>query len=117
MPSPTPHEIAPGLLHWTTTHEGIHAPVSSHAVLPAGIVIDPRVPDGGLEALGAWPAPQQVVLTSAHHARHAEAFAEAYGIPIRASRAAAERLGGSPEVDAFGGGDERQAGAPGVPAG
>jgi hypothetical protein len=113
MPAPDPHEILPGVLHWTTVHEGIDAPVSSYAVVPAGVVIDPRVPDGGFAALGGWPAPRQVVLTSGHHARHAELFAEEYGIPVRASRAAAARLGAALAVDVFGDGDEV---APGVRA-
>jgi len=114
MPAPAPQEILPGLVHWTTQHEGIDAPVSSYAVVPAGVVIDPRVPEGGFGTLAAWPAPRQVVLTSAHHARHAELFAEEYGgIPVRASRQAAERLGAALEVDAFGHGDEV---APGVRA-
>jgi hypothetical protein len=114
MPAPEPREILPGLVHWTTVHEAIDAPVSSYAVVPAGVVIDPRVPDGGFPALAAWPAPRQVVLTSAHHARHAELFAEEYGgIPIRASRQAAERLGAALEVEVFADGDEV---APGVRA-
>jgi hypothetical protein len=113
MPAPVPHEILPGVLHWTTLHEGIDAPVSSYAVVPAAVVIDPRVPDGGFAALAGWPAPRQVALTSAHHARHAELFAEEYGIPVRASRAAAERLGAALAVDVFGDGDEV---APGVRA-
>jgi hypothetical protein len=93
-------------VHWTTQHEGIDAPVSSHAVFPAGIVIDPRVPEGGFAALAGWPAPRGVVLTSAHHARHAELFAEEYGIPVRTSRQAAERLDGALQTDVFGDGDE-----------
>jgi hypothetical protein len=113
MPAPVPHAILPGVLHWTTLHEGIDAPVSSYAVVPAAVVIDPRVPDGGFAALAGWPAPRQVALTSAHHARHAELFAEEYGIPVRASRAAAERLGAALAVDVFGDGDEV---APGVRA-
>jgi hypothetical protein len=114
MPAPEPREILPGVVHWTTMHEGIDAPVSSYAVVPAGVVIDPRVPDGGFGALAAWPAPRQVVLTSAHHARHAELFSEEYGgIPVRASRQAAERLGAAVDVDVFGDGDEV---APGIRA-
>jgi hypothetical protein len=113
MPTPAPREILPGVLHWTTVHEGIDAPVSSHAVVPAGVVIDPRVPEGGFAALAGWSAPRQVVLTSGHHARHAELFADHYGIPVRASRGAAERLGAALPVDVFADGEEL---APGVRA-
>jgi hypothetical protein len=79
-------EIIPGVWHWSTHHEPINAPVSSYSVQEAVIVIDPKVPDDGLEALPARP--QQVVLTSGHHNRDAQRFADAYEIPIRASREA-----------------------------
>ena len=113
MPTPAPREILPGVLHWTTMHEGIDAPVSSYAVVPAEVVIDPRVPDGGFDALAGWPAPRQVVLTSGHHARHAELFADHFGIPVRASRGAAERLGAALAVEVFA---DREEVAPGVRA-
>jgi hypothetical protein len=86
--------------------------VNSHLVAPAGIVIDPLVPESGIDALPERP--QQVVLTSGNHLRDAVEFAAAFGgIPIRALRAADDRLGGKPELATFGGGDEL---APGVTA-
>lgn len=117
MPAPDPHEILPGVVHWTTTHEGIDAPVSSYALATARVVIDPRVPDGGFAALASWPAPTQVVLTSAHHARHAELFAEEYGIPVRASRQAAIRLGSALQVEVFDDGEEVAPGVRGIQVG
>ena len=84
-------EIAPGIHHWTAYRDTIGATVSSHWIEPAGVVIDPLVPDEGLEAFDV--APQQVVLTTGLHTRHAERFAEAFSIPIRAPREAADRLG------------------------
>jgi hypothetical protein len=104
-------EILPGVFHWTTFHEPIGAQVSSYYVAPAGIVVDPKVPEDGF---GALPdAPQQVVLTSGLHHRDAAPFAERYGIPVRASREAAQRLGDRLAVEAFTAGDEV---APGVTA-
>jgi glycosyltransferase involved in cell wall biosynthesis len=105
----TPREIFPGVFHWTVFHDPIKARVSSYYVQPAGIVIDPKVPEGGLEALP--DEPQQVVLTSGHHRRDAERFADAFGIPIRASREAAAYLGDTLRVEPFGDRDEL---APGV---
>ena len=102
-------EIIPGVHHWTTHHDPISARVSSYLVEPAGIVIDPKVPDGGLDALPARP--HQVVLTSGHHARDAQVFADELGIPVRASREAAEHLDGALDVATFGDGDDV---APGV---
>src|SRR4051812_30062843 len=100
-------EILPGLHHWTTWHDGIAADVSSHYVEPAGVLIDPPVPEEGIEAaLGGLAAPQQVGLTTGLHARHAARFAEHYGIPIRASREADERRGGDPPVTFYRDGEE-----------
>jgi hypothetical protein len=104
-------ELLPGLHHWSAFHAPIHAHVCSYYVAPAGIVIDPKRPEEGLDALPG--APQQVVLTSGHHGRDADAFAKAFGIPIRASREAAAHLGAALAVEPFGDGDEV---APGVTA-
>jgi hypothetical protein len=104
-------EVLPGVFHWTTMHEPIGVHVSSYYVEPAGIVIDPKVPAGGLQELPGTP--QQIVLTSGHHRRDSLVFADAFGIPIRASREAAERLGDDVGVQPFADGDEI---APGVTA-
>jgi hypothetical protein len=102
-------EVIPQIFHWTALHEAIGVRVSSYYVEPAGIVIDPKVPEEGLDALPGTP--QQVVLTSGHHHRDAQRFADEYGIPIRASHEAAERLGDTLTVEPFGHNDEV---APGV---
>ncbi len=104
-------EILPGVFHWTTFHEPIGVRISSYYVEPAAIVIDPKVPEGGLDELPGTP--QQVVLTSGHHRRDAPEFAAAFGIPIRASQEATERLGEDVLVETFADGDEV---APGVTA-
>jgi hypothetical protein len=105
------HEIFAGVFHWSAYHEPIRARVSSYYVQPAGIVIDPKLPEEGLDALPGTP--QQVVLTIGLHHRDAPRFAEEFNIPIRASRAAAERLRGRLEVEEF---TEGEAVAPGVTA-
>jgi hypothetical protein len=104
-------EAIPGIFHWTTFHESIGARVSSYYVEPAGIVIDPKVPEEGLGALPGTP--QQVVLTTGLHDRDAQRFADAFDIPIRASSEAAERLGDALAIEPFNDGDEV---APGVTA-
>jgi hypothetical protein len=102
-------EIAPGLWHWTARHDGIGTRVSSYYVAPARIVIDPKLPEGdGLFELPG--AVEQVVLTSGHHGRDAGAVAEAYGVPIRASRQADEHLGGALPINRFDDGEEVAAG-------
>lgn len=104
-------ELFPGVYHWSTFHEPIGSEVSSYYVEPAGIVIDPKIPPDGLDALPG--APTQVVLTSGHHDRDAHRFADAFGIPIRVSRQADEYLGGQLEMELFG---DREEIAPGVTA-
>src|SRR4051794_23212623 len=88
-------EILPGVRHWTTFHEGIRAHVSSYFIEPAGAVIDPRVPEEGIEAVAEHARPQQIILTTGLHARHAEQFAGAFGCSIRASRPAQDRIAGA----------------------
>jgi hypothetical protein len=106
-------EPLPGLLAWTTFHDGIRTRVSSHYVEPAGALIDPRVPEEGMNAFAGRQPPQQVVLTSGLHARHAVLFAEAFGCVIRASPEALERVGGELDAEPYSDGDEL---APGITA-
>ncbi|HEY0343715.1 MAG TPA: hypothetical protein VGC59_03645 [Solirubrobacteraceae bacterium] len=104
-------EVIPGVFHWTTFHAPIGARVSSHYVEPAGIVIDPKVPEEGLDSLPGRP--EQVVLTTGLHDRDAQRFADAFDIPIRASFEAGERLGDALQIEPFNDADEV---APGVTA-
>ena len=107
-------EIFPGVHHWTAFRDTIGVPVSSYWVRPAGVVIDPMVPEEGLEAFSAAdPALQQVVLTTGLHTRDAERFAEAFAIPVRAPREARDRLGDALAFEAYTDEDEL---APGVRA-
>jgi hypothetical protein len=62
---------------------------------PAGILIDPKLPEDGFD--GFPSRPQQVVLTNGNHLRDAQSFAKRFGIPVRAPREAADKLDG--EVD------------------
>lgn len=104
-------EIFSGVVHWTTVHDGIDAEVSSYYVEPAGVVIGPMTPDGGLDALAGRTRPRQIVLTSGNHVRHADRFTEEFGCPIVVSREGAERIGGRLDVETYTQGGEI---APGV---
>src|SRR3954452_8115081 len=107
-------ELRPGLWHWTTFHEGIRTTVSSYYVEPAGVVIDARVPEEGLEAaFSGRPMPQQAICTTGLHLRHADRFADAFGCAVRAPAEARDRLGDGPSFEAYHDGDEV---APGVTA-
>jgi hypothetical protein len=74
------HEILPGLFHWTTFHEGIGADVHSYYIAgthPA-VLIDPRVPDEGLEWFVDRPRPEHIYLTNRLHYRHSDRFSKAF---------------------------------------
>jgi hypothetical protein len=107
-------EIVSGIRHWTAFRDTIGLRVSSYWVPAAGVLIDPILPEGGLDAFrGADVGPQQVVLTTGLHTRAAQEIAQAFSIPIRAPREARQRLGDRLEFDPYGDHDEL---APGVRA-
>jgi hypothetical protein len=95
-------EIAPGIVHWTTFHEGIGQEVSSYFVPAAGALIDAREPDEGVDAVAAYGQPDRVLLTNRHHLRHAARFREAFGCVILAHEAGMHEFAdGAPEVAPF----------------
>jgi hypothetical protein len=107
-------EVLPGVLHWTTHHEGIGAQVHSHFAVESAALIDPRVPDGGVEEVAQYGRPDRILLSNRHHLRHSECFAEAFGCPIRCHEAGLwEFDDGGPDVQPFRFGDEV---APGITA-
>jgi hypothetical protein len=106
-------EILPGVHHWTAAHPALGLQVSSYYVEPAGVAIDPILPEDGLDAFSGRGRPHQVVLTSGLHTRDADRFADAFGCPIVISREGAERIGGALNVETYADGDDI---APGVRA-
>ncbi len=110
------NELLPGVWHWTVFYDAIGMNVHSYWIEPAGIVLDPMVPDDvGLEWFDERDIqPQQVVLTIGLHWRHSEQFASRWGIPIRVPRPALERYEGTDrDAEPFEWNDEI---APGVTA-
>jgi hypothetical protein len=107
-------EILEGIHHWTAFHEGIRTNVSSYYVEPAGALLDPMVPDEGLEWFESREVrPQQILLTNRHHYRHSDRFREAFDLPVRASSPGLHEFENGPEVEGFEFGDEL---APGIVA-
>jgi len=107
-------EVLPGVLHWTTFHEGIGRPVHSHYFVEGAALFDPRVPEEGVEELGRHGRPEAILLSNRHHLRHAETLAAAFDCPIKAQRLGLHEFAdGGPDVQAFDFGD---AVAPGVTA-
>jgi Metallo-beta-lactamase superfamily len=103
-------EILSGLWHWTAFRDTIGTDVHSYWHEPSGTVLDPMEPPEGLEALDGRRV-ERVVLTNRHHYRHADAYRERFGCPVRAHEAGLHDL--PDHVEGFAFGDEL---APGVRA-
>lgn len=95
-------EIAPGLLHWTTFHDGIGQTVHSHLHTPSGAIFDPRLPEGGVEALADAVLPQVVLLSNRHHLRHAAEVADVYGVPIKVHESGLHEFAATDGLDVSG---------------
>lgn len=107
------NEVLPGVLHWTTFHKGIGMPVHSHFDVAAAALIDPRVPEDGVETVARYGRPERILLSNRHHLRHSERFAEAFGCAIRCHEAGLHEFGEGTDVQGFRFGDEV---APGITA-
>jgi hypothetical protein len=99
------NEIIPGVLHWTAFHEGIGFDVSSYMVERASALIDPMLPEEGVEAFrGREPA--VILLTNRHHYRHSDRFVEEFGCPVLCHEAGLHEFKGGPAVQGFAFGDD-----------
>jgi hypothetical protein len=107
-------EVLPGVLHWTTHHEAIGVRVHSHFAVESAALIDPRLPEGGIDEIARYGRPDRILLSNRHHLRHSGEFAAAFGCPIRCHEAGLwEFDDGGPPVEPFRFGDEV---APGITA-
>lgn len=75
-------EIADGIVHWTAEHPNIGQRVSSYLVAPAATLIDPLLPDEGVDGIEAVVRPERIVLTNRHHVRDIEALVDAFGCSV-----------------------------------
>lgn len=92
-------EVLPGVLHWTTFHEGIGEPVHSHFYVEGCALFDPRVPEEGIEDVARHGRPETVLLSNRHHLRHAACFAERFDCAIKAHRSGLHEFAGDDEPD------------------
>src|ERR1035441_10830680 len=94
-------EIAWGLWHWTARHEHINADVSSYYLQPERVVLDPILPEPGIEWFAQQGAPEHAVLTNRHHDRHAWKLQEAFGCEVHCIRNGLHELEGRGPVTPF----------------
>lgn len=100
------NEILPGVFHWSVLHEKIGIPVHSYFLRDAAVLLDPMVPDGGLEAVERIGKPAHALLTNRHHYRHSARFAERFGVDVRCHRAGLHEFTKGERVEPFDHGDE-----------
>jgi len=101
------HEILPGVWHWVSHHENIGQPVDT-LFLPlvgGGVLIDPRVPDAGLDAVRDLGEPSNALLTNRHHYRHSARYREAFGTTVHCHSAGMHEFTRGEEVEPFEHGD------------
>jgi hypothetical protein len=104
-------EITPGLWHWSVVHEHTGVPAHSYFLAASQVVLDPMVPDEGLEWFEAHGEPTHVLLTNRHHDRHAWRLRDAFGCEIHCIRNGLHELAGRGPVTPFDFGDELPGGA------
>jgi hypothetical protein len=93
-------EIADGIFHWATFHEGIGQDVSSHYLEPLATVLDPMAPEDVLDGF-AGRAVERVVLTNRHHYRHADRFVARFDVPVFVDEPGAADVEDRPGVRSF----------------
>lgn len=91
-----PHEINPGLYHWTAVHPKIRIAVSSYWLADARVLLDPLLPQGGLDWLREAGPPEHVILTNRHHWRHCSRIVEAFGCTVWCNELGLAELAGEP---------------------
>jgi hypothetical protein len=98
-------EIAAGLRWFTAHREKIGQDVSSYWLTSEGVVIDPMLPEAGLDAFAEAP-PRHLLLTNRHHDRQAWDYVERFGSTVHCIRVGLAELEGRGDVVPFDFGDE-----------
>jgi len=98
-------EIARGIWHWTALHPRIKIRVSSYYLAAERVLIDPIVPDEGLDWFAEHGPPEHVLLTNRHHYRSSAEFAERYGVTVHCVREGMHEFTHGERVEPFDFGD------------
>lgn len=111
------NEIAPGIVHWKAKHPKIGAEVSSYYLPAERVLIDPMVPDEGIDWFRENGPPQHILLSNRHHDRDSAKFVEAFGCTVHASRPGMHEFSDEQGVEPFDYGDELPGGVKAYEAG
>ena len=107
-------ELTPGLWHWTAFRTTIRRTVHSAYDERSRTLIDPMLPEEGLDWFVEHGPPERIVLVNRHHLRHSARFVERFGCSVHCHEAGLWDLHDAPvRVQPFRFGDEL---APGVVA-
>jgi hypothetical protein len=107
-------ELTPGLWHWTALRATIRQTVHSAYDERSRTLIDPMLPEEGLDWFAEHGPPARVVLVNRHHVRHSARFVERFGCSVHCQESGLWDLHDAPvRVRSFRFGDEL---APGVVA-
>ncbi len=98
-------ELLPSLFHWYAIHPNHGMQVSCHFVAASGTVLDPLLPEEGIDWFDQH-RPQRIVLSTRHHLRHSEQIAERYGCPILAHEDGLYEFDNGPAVEGFAFGEQ-----------
>ena len=99
------NEVIAGIWHWMAKHDRIGVEVSSYYLEREHVVLDPMLPDEGLDWFEDHGEPEHVLLTNRHHDRHAWDLQEAFGCTVHCVRNGVHELEDRGPVEAFDFGD------------
>jgi len=80
-------ELTPGLWHWTAFRTTIKQTVHSAYDERSRTLIDPMLPDEGLDWFAQHGPPERIVLVNRHHLRHSARFVERFGCGVHCHEA------------------------------
>jgi hypothetical protein len=89
-----PRPIRPGLFHWAAAHPKIGIEVSSYWLADSKVLLDPLLPDRGLDWLRELGPPEHVILTNRHHWRHCSEIVDAFHCPVWCNELGLQELDG-----------------------
>jgi len=91
-------EAIPGIHHWTTIHPAIQIAVSSYFIADAQTLLDPLLPEEGLDWFRGRATPAHVLLTNRLHSRHTRHFVDAFDCTVWTNREGLHHFGPAGEI-------------------